>query len=142
MAEFDPIEKHFLDRAVQANFALWSALLTVNGIMLSGFGLLRVVTPKVSPLLVSLLVGSCAVSILLLVINFLVTKQHYLETGRRLQAKTPGLSDEQKEQDLKVARRKHRNTSRRETAALVLLLVEVGLVIVLLVFAGVAERAT
>lgn len=79
MAEFDPIEKHFLDRAFQSNFALWSALLTINGIILSAFGLLRVITPGISPLLVSLLVGSCAVSILLLVINFLVAKQHYLE---------------------------------------------------------------
>ena len=136
MAEFNQIEKHFLDRAFQANFALWSALLTVNGIILSGFGLLRVVTPTVNPVFVSLLVGSSAVSILLLVLNFLVTRDHYLEIGRSLQGKPESLNDEQKKQDLSVAGRKHRNTRRRETAALLLLLAEVGLVFVLLAFAG------
>ncbi len=139
MAEFDQIEKHFLDRAFQSNFALWSVLLTVNGIILSGFGLLRVVTPTVNPVLLSLLVGSSASSILLLVLNFLVTREHYLEIGRRLQGKVESLSDEQKKQDLRVAGRKHLNTRRRETAALLLLLVEVGLVVVLLAFAGSAR---
>jgi hypothetical protein len=136
MAEFDQIEKHFLDRAFQSNFALWSALLTVNGIILSGFGLLRVVTPTVNPVLVLLLVGSSGASILLLVLNFLVTREHYLEIGRRLQGKADSLSDEQRKQDLRVAGRKHRNTRRRETAALLLLLVEVGLVLVLLWLPG------
>jgi hypothetical protein len=84
---------------------------------------------------VSLLVGSSGVSILLLVLNFLVAREHYLEIGRRLRGEAESLSDEQKQQDLRVAGRKHRNTRRRETAALLLLLVEVGLVVVLLALA-------
>ena len=140
MAELDPIEKRFLDRSFQSNFALWSALLTVNGIILSGFGLLRVVTPTVNPALVSLLVGSSGVSILLLVFNFLGTRNLYLEIGRRLQGKAKDLNDAQREHDIEVTGRKHRNTRRRETAALVLLLVEVGLVVVLLAFAGSAVQ--
>jgi len=140
VAELDPIEKHFLDRSFQANFALWSALLTVNGIVLSGFGLLRMVTPTVNPVVVSLLVGSSAASILLVVLNFFVTREFYLEIGRRLQGTAENLSDEQRKQGLRVAERKHRNTRRRETAALVLLLVEVGLIIVLLAFTGGARE--
>lgn len=142
MTELDPTEKHFLDRAIQSNFALWSALLTVNGIILSGFGLVRLATPTVSPVLVSMLVGSSAASIVLLVLNFLATRDHYLEIGRRLQGKAHNLTDEQKEQDLRVARRKHRHTRMREIAALALLFVEVTLVIVLLASAGVASPAT
>ncbi len=136
MAELDPIEKHFLDRSFQSNFALWSALLTVNGIIVSGFSLLRVVTPTVNPVLVSLLVGSSGVSILLLVLNFLVTRDFYLGIGRRLQRKEESLSDEERTRGLRMARRKLRNTRRRETLALVLLLVEVGLVVVLLTLAA------
>jgi hypothetical protein len=53
-----------------------------------------------------------------------------------LQGKAEELSDEERTKGLGVAGRKHRNTRRRETAALVLLFVEACLVIVLLVLAG------
>lgn len=117
VAELNPVEKHFLDRSFQSNFTLWSALLTVNGIVLSGFGLLRIVTPTVNPIVVSLLVGSSAVSILLIVLNFFVTRELYLEIGRRLRGKAEeaeDLSDEERTKGLRVAGRKHRNTRRRE----------------------------
>jgi hypothetical protein len=137
MAEFSSTEKHYMDRAFQSNFALWNALLTINGIMISAFSLLRLIVPTVNAIVVVLLVGSCAISILLLVCNFLITKQHYKETGSRLMSQEPvDVSDKQKDKEIQRSIKKHHNAERRESAVLFLLIFEVGLVIVLLAMAG------
>jgi hypothetical protein len=137
MAEFNAVEKHYMDRAFQSNFALWSALLTINGVMLSAFSLLRLVVPNVNTTIIVLLVGSCAVSLLLLVYNFFVTKQHYQKTGSRFMSpENVDLSEEQRQKEIHIAIRKHRNAELREFAVLILLIVEVGLVIILLLLAG------
>ena len=135
MAEFNPVEKHYMDRAFQSNFALWSALLTVNGLMLSAFSLLHLIVPNINAIIVVLLVASCAISLLLLIFNFLVTKQHYHNTGRTLMG-NEDISEEQRQKERQIAIRKHRNTELRESAVLFLLIGEVFLVIALLAFAG------
>ncbi len=135
MAEFNPVEKHYMDRAFQSNFALWSALLTINGVMLSAFSLLRLIVPNVNATIVVFLVGLCAMSILLIVFNLLVTKQHYQRTGRTL-VENEDLSEEQRQKEIQVAIRKHRNAELRESAVLYLLIGEICLVIALLAQAG------
>lgn len=135
MAEFNSVEKHYMDRAFQSNFALWSALLTINGVMLSAFSLLRLIVPNINTTIVVLLVGLCAMSLLLIIFNFLVTKQHYQKKGRTLIA-NEDLSEEQRQKVIQVAIQKHRCAELRESAVLYLLIGEVGLVIALLVQAG------
>ena len=132
MVEFDPIEKHFLDRARESSYALWSALLTVNGVMISGFSVLRVAVPTASPLLVSLLVACAAASLLLVVWNFFVTKQQYQVSGGRIVNEEYELTEGRKEKEVREAERQHTYTLNREQAALILLGAEVLAVVVLL----------
>ncbi len=137
MAEFNTVEKHYMDRVFQSNFALWSALLTINGVMISAFSLLRLLVPNVNAIIVVLLVGSCAISMLLLVFNFLMTKKHYQKIGNMLiSQENVDLSVKQRNNETQIANRKHRNAELREYAVLFLLIEEVALVIALLALAG------
>ena len=137
MAEFNTVEKHYMDRVFQSNFALWSALLTINGVMISAFSLLRLLVPNVNAIIVVLLVGSCAISMLLLVFNFLMTKKHYQKIGNMLiSQENVDLSVKQRNNETQIANRKHCNAELREYAVLFLLIEEVALVIALLALAG------
>jgi hypothetical protein len=82
MTNLSSVQEHFINKALESNFALWNALQTVNGIMLTAFSILPMVSPAANKLL-SLLLVACSISLLLLVWNFLVTKQRYLEIGQR-----------------------------------------------------------
>lgn len=40
MADINPLERYFIEKMSEANYGLWNALLTVNGIMTATFSLL------------------------------------------------------------------------------------------------------
>ncbi len=117
-------------------FGLWNALLTVNGIMLTAFSILPMVSPDANKLVSLLLVACCFVSLLLLVWNFLVTKEHYLKIGQMMFAPQSNPTEEEKKKNIKAENRQHRNVHLREKAALLLLLGESALVGLLLFLAG------
>jgi hypothetical protein len=136
MANLSPVQQHFINKALESNFALWNALLTVNGIMLTAFSILPMVSPAANKLLSLLLVACCSISLLLLVWNFLVTKQHYLEIGQMISRLEADLSAGQKRENIRAEKRQHRNVQLREKAALLLLVGESILISVLLFLAG------
>jgi len=59
MATLKPIEEHFIDKTLESNFALWNALLTVNGIILTAFSILPIVSSAVNKRIALLLVACC-----------------------------------------------------------------------------------
>lgn len=136
MASLSPVEEHFINKALESNFALWNALLTVNGIMLTAFSILPVVTPSVNKRISLVLVACCSISLLLVVWNFFITREQYLKIGRMLSESDTNLTEEKRKTNIERANRQHRNVHLRETAALLLLLGEVGLIVLLLVLAG------
>jgi len=129
-------EEHFMNKTVESNFALWNALLTVNGIMLTAFSLAVVLIPSMANTYAVLLVASCTLSLLLLVWNFLATKQLYLGIGERLSGPVPELTDKTKRREINAAEKAHKNVQRRETAVLLLLLLEAAFIICFLIGAS------
>lgn len=136
MANLSRAEEHFVNKAVESNFALWNALLTVNGIILTAFSILPMVSTSVNKRVSLLLVACCFVSLLLVVWNFLVTKEHYLKIGQMLSMPESKLGEEQRKTNIKAENRQYRNVHRREKAALLLLLGESALIGLLLFLAG------
>jgi len=136
MASLSPVVQNFINKALESNFALWSALLTVNGIMLTAFSILPVVSIAMNKLFSLPLVACCSVSIVLLVHNFTVTKEHYLKIGQMLCASESDLTNEQREQDIKTEKRKFHNVRLAEKAVLLLFLVEIMLLGVMLSLAS------
>jgi hypothetical protein len=134
MANLSPILEHFVNKASESNYQLWNALLTVNGIMLTAFSILPIVSPAVNRPVSLLLVASCFVSLLLMIWNFWVTKEHYLDVGRMFSG--PELSEQQRKANIEAEKRQHRNARRREKAALLLLAWESVLIGVLLLLPG------
>jgi hypothetical protein len=73
---------------------------------------------------------------LLLVWNFLVTKEHYLKIGQMLSTPASDLTEEQRKKKLKAENRQHRNVRLREKAVLYLFFGESTLIGLLLFLAG------
>jgi hypothetical protein len=127
MTDLNQAEEYFRSKTVEATYNLWNALLTVNGVMISAFSLVLALGGSADRLVGTLLVVACAISILLLVWNYLVIKKHYVEQGQRVSGRVD-LSAIDGEQDLKTALRRRKAVQLRETTALLLLAVEVVLI--------------
>jgi hypothetical protein len=136
MANLSPIQQHFLNKASESNFALWNALLTVNGILLTAYSILPLISENVNRQISLLLVVCCLMSLLLMVLNFLTTNQHYREIGRMLSGAGPELTDEQQASNIKAEQRQRKRVLLRERAALYLLIIETALIVVLVYLAG------
>lgn len=136
MANLSPALQHLLNKASESNFALWNALLTVNGILLTAYSILPLVSPTVNRQISLLLVACCLVSLLLVVWNFLTTNQHYREIGRMVSGAGPELTDEQRKLNIKAEIRQRDRVLLRERIALFLLVGETFLIILLLYLAG------
>jgi uncharacterized membrane protein YhdT len=135
MANLSPMQQHFLNKASESNFALWNALLTVNGILLTAYSILPLVSQTVNREISLLLVACCLVSLLLVVWNFLTTNQHYREIGRMLSGLGPELTHEQRRLDIEAENRQRSRVLLRERIALYLLIGETFLIVLLVYLA-------
>lgn len=136
MASLSPLQEYFLNRTVQSRLALWNALLTVNGIMLTAFSILPVVSPSVNRFVSLILVASCFVSLVLLVRNFLGMKKHYDEVGPMVVSGTSAPSEEKRKEEIKEEKRQHDAVGLVEKVVLGLFFLEIVLSCVLLFLAG------
>lgn len=117
------------DRFLQSTFGLWNALLTINGILLAAFSALYAVSPKVGVYTVLTLIGSCVLSLVLLVYNFVATKATYYRIGQVVTDEKSELSKQDRRKDIGLALFQHQFIRVSERACLALLLVEAGLVV-------------
>jgi len=131
MSNVDPLEIRLMDKALEANYKLWGALLTVNAIMLTASSIFAVAVPTASKPITLLLAVCCVVSGLLLVLNYLAVQGHYTSSGQQY---TRGvLPDEaQRNAEVNAAGKEFATVRGRQQWALCLLLVEAVLVAVLL----------
>lgn len=116
----------YLDKSLAASFALWNALLTINGVLLSVISVLAVVVPSISLAPALLLIVLCSVSLLLLAWNFVAVRRYYLMLGRKVAPGNVEVPDQEAAADLKAAHRAHALMTAREVSTLVLLVIEVG----------------
>ncbi len=127
------MDKRYIDIAREASYALWNALLTVNGILLAVFSVLAVVPEDIStPIfnLIFLFWFCCLVSITLIVPNFSAIKKIYQKIGKLT---SDDLSNEQEKENLEFALRVNKYTERRELAAKTLLFGEFVLIILIFI---------
>lgn len=129
MVELNSVEKYFLEKTLEANFNLWNALLTINGILVSAFSLLLAFAPKLNKILITTLIASCALSILLIIWNYLTVKWHYIKIGQRLNSKDLEISKEQLKEDVDKSNTKHKFILYREYISLLLIVLEIALII-------------
>ena len=75
-------EIRLMDKYLESINVYWSALLTINGLMLTFFSIDVISSAKKSQSLSYVLVISCAVSLWLLLWNFRTIKRNYYKLGR------------------------------------------------------------
>ncbi len=126
-----------LDKSLETSLALWNALLTVNGVLISAYSVLVLVIKDIDPSIASLIalsLLSCLTSIALLIRNFTATKNMFFSIGKQMVSSDDiSLSEQKKKKDLEEAVRKHKATNFREFMAKILLFFELALLMIILV---------
>jgi hypothetical protein len=123
MAELTPMQSRYLDKALDTQLALWSALLQVEGLLLAVASIFASLAPGPAPLAIVIVVSTLVCGTML-VWNFLSTRNTYLKIGQILTERRP-----QSESDISEAGQLFRRVRTREKATLVLLVIQVLLVI-------------
>jgi len=121
------------DRYLQSRFGLWSALLTVNGILLAVFPLVQSKTGSSNNILVQVVVGACVISLILLVYNFLATKQTYYRIGEVMSDEEAELTKENKDKNIRRALSRGKFIIISEWTCLVLLVFEAAMVLLFVI---------
>jgi hypothetical protein len=142
MAEPTALQEYMLNKAVESRLALWNALLTVNGIMLTMFSLVPLISdgPPRWKWLLLIVVGSCFLSLTGLVWNFVEMKRHYGEAGSELFGNSlPG--KEQRRQGVKKDYRRHAMAKYVEGTVIALFFFQISLSCVYLYLSGVPWKS-
>lgn len=138
MTEINPVEHYFLQKTSEVSYGLWNAILTINGILISAFSLAIAFSTKINIVLTATLVSFCCLSLLLILWNYISTKNHYLKIGKRLSNPNYELSESERQSDIVCSNRRHKFNIYREYIAFVFLLIE----IILIIFIGYCGVAT
>jgi hypothetical protein len=131
MPDFDR-ELRYLDKAAEATYALWSSLLTVNGIIASVFsvvGIFRATTA--SRFIVCALILSCTVSSILLIANFTEARNLFRSIGKLDITQIEKMTEDERRHDVQRAHQAHEKVESRELWAKRLLALAAALVFVL-----------
>jgi hypothetical protein len=126
-------QQKVVDRYLQSSFGLWSALLTVNGILLAVFSLVQSKTGSLNSILVQVVVGACVISLILLVYNFLATKLTYYRIGEVMSDEEAELTKEDKDSNIRKALSRGKFVIISERACLVLLALEAAIVLLFVI---------
>jgi len=115
------------DKLLQANYGLWNALLTVNGITLAVFSALYTLSPKAqgSELLVMFLIGACAVSLCLIIFNHVAIKLTYHRIFEFISNPNRALTEDQKQRDIRNAMIRPKAVRLSEFSSLALFVLEI-----------------
>ena len=81
--KLDQQQDRLIDKYLVSVYVYWSALLTINGLLLTFFSIDALSsTERIALLVVYLLIGSCVLSLWLIVWNFRTIKLSYYKLGR------------------------------------------------------------
>lgn len=139
---FTQRQEQVTDRYMQSVYGLWSALLTVNGILLAAFSTIRASENPISNCIVVTTTVLCVISLILIVYNFVATKQTYYRIGEVMADENAELTDEQREKDINKAFSRRKIMIFNERASLFLLLLEAAMVLFLVVYSVSFVNAT
>jgi len=128
VTEINPVEKYFAEKTSEANYGLWNALLTINGIFISAFSLGIAFSTRFNIALTSIFVSFCSISMLLILWNYISTKNHYLKAGKILGNLNYKLKESKQKTNVDSSIRRHKHNIYRENIVIVFLLIEIGLI--------------
>jgi hypothetical protein len=126
-------QQQVTDRYLQSSFGLWSALLTVNGILLAVFSLVQSKTGSSNSFLIQVIVGACVISLILLVYNFLTTKLTYYRIGKVMSDEEAELTEKEKKNNIRRALSHRKFIIISEWTCLVLLVFEAVMVLLFVI---------
>jgi hypothetical protein len=126
-------QQQVTDRYLQSSFGLWSALLTVNGILLAVFSLVQSKTGSSNSVLIQVVVGACVISLILLVYNFLATKLTYYRIGKVISDEEAELTEKEKNNNIRRALSHRKFIIVSEWTCLVLLVFEAVMVLLFVI---------
>lgn len=125
-------EQRLRDKAVETSLALWGALLTVNGVLISVFSVLSIFLKTVD-IYSSALIGTCllsgVISVMLLIWNFTAVKNLYIMLGQLVTDPEADLTEAKRKSDIDNAQKQYQQINSRELAVKWLLVFEGGLII-------------
>ena len=130
MDEYEQHKLRIADITRDANYALWNALLTLNGVIVSVFSAVAVFS-SVAKILAIVIVAGSMCSAVLLILNFRSTRNIYRFMGQLSFEAIERLTAKEKEQNLNTGVRVYRCCNIRETISLVILAAQGGLIIIL-----------
>lgn len=130
---FNQRQQQITDRYLQSCFGLWSALLTVNGILLAVFSLVQSKTGSSNSFLIQVVVGACVISLILLVYNFLATKLTYYRIGEVMSDEEVELTEKEKNNNIRKALSRRKFVIVSEWSCLVLLVFEAVMVLLFVI---------
>jgi len=130
---FSQRQQQVTDRYLQSSFGLWSALLTVNGILLASFSLVKSKADSSNSFLVQVVVGACVISLVLLVYNFLATKLTYYRIGKVMSDKKVELTEKEKNDNIRIGLSRWKFIIISEWTCLMLLVLEAVMVLVFVI---------
>lgn len=123
MAELTPLEARYLDKALDTQLALWSALLQVEGLLLVVASVFAALAPSQALPAIVVIVAALAAGTLL-AWNFTATRNTYLKIGQTLnRRRSPS------EEDIPQAARLFSRLRRTERVVFALLALQ-GLVVI------------
>ena len=126
-------QKRFTDITIQINLALWTSLITVNGIIIAVFAIITA-SLRLNILLSLIIAVPSVISCFLIIHNFLLTKKQYeiiMEIFENLQE----ITEIQKEKNLLDAEKKRKIVEKNNGIVIKLMLIQVFFFILLIYFA-------
>jgi hypothetical protein len=130
----DSFEQHKLriaDITREANYSLWNALLTLNGVLVSVFSVAAVFTTSMKIILVTITVASMLAA-LLLILNFRSTRNIYQKIGRVDPDHLQSLSEVERQNQIDDSARAYSMCNLRENVTHAILVIQGILILALL----------
>lgn len=139
---FSQKQEQITDRYLQSSYGLWSAILTVNGILLAAFSAVKASENPTNNYIVIATTISCVISLILIVYNFVTVKKTYYRIGEVMANENTELTNEQREKDINKALSRRKIMIFTENSCLFLLLFEAAMVLFLVVYSARISNAT
>lgn len=133
MSDYGAYIQRLADVTRDSSFALWSALLTLNGIIASAFSVVAIFDAELKRV-ASFIVLSSIVSAWLLILNYRSTRDHFRMIGQISSTAIMQMTKAQKEKQLADSVKKHENCDTRERIAFILLIAQAAAIPLLLYF--------
>ena len=133
----DEMNEKIKDKYLNTKYSLWNSLITFNALLISAISILYAMNSNVTKLLVIWIFSTCSLSIILLIINYILSKTVYHMLGT-LDIRYADIPEEQwdqlHEQEMKKALNIYKIQNFFEISCFVLLIINVVIFLIWITF--------